>query len=81
MTEKIKAVHDDDLEELLESLGIKNKFEARELKCTFCQEIITFDNLHSIFPDSGSIKLTCSKSDCVKLLMGRIEEKQYGNIS
>lgn len=84
MTEKIKtklkAVHDNDLEGLLDSLGLSSKLKAGELKCAFCKEIMTIENLHSIFPDSGSIKLTCSNPDCVKLLMARMEEKQYGNI-
>lgn len=84
MTEKIKtklkAVHDNDLEELLDSLGLNAKLKAGELKCSFCKDVITIENLHSFFPDSGSIKLTCSKPDCVKLLMAKLEEKQYGNI-
>ena len=84
MTEKIKtklrAVHDNDLEELLDSLGLISKLKAGKLKCAFCGEVITFENLHSIFPDSGAIKLTCSNPECVKLLMARLEEKQYGNI-
>lgn len=85
MSEKIKAtlkaVHDNDLEEVLVSLELSSKIKAGEVKCAFCKEVITMENLHSLFPDSGSIKLTCANPDCVKLLMARLEEKQYGSIS
>lgn len=85
MSEKIKAtlkaVHDNDLEEVLGSLGLSSKIKAGELKCSFCKEVITLENLHSLFPDSGAIKSTCANPDCVKLLMARLEEKQYGSIS
>lgn len=77
---KLKAVHDNDLIGLLESLGLYGKFKAGELKCSFCKDIITFENLHSFFPDSGSIKQTCSKPECVKSLMAKLEDKQYGNV-
>jgi hypothetical protein len=76
---KLKAVHDIDLEGLLDSLGLSSSLRAGKLKCAFCKEVITFENLHSIFPDSGAIKVSCSNPDCVKTLMARMEEKQYGN--
>ncbi len=75
---KLRAVHDDDLEMVMEKLGIASKFRAGKLKCAFCGDVLTLDNLHSIFPDSGSIKLVCSKPECIKQLMARLEEKQYG---
>jgi hypothetical protein len=61
----IKAIHDDDLENFLKGLGIHWDFIHGKLSCAFCKEIITIDNLHSLFPDSGSIKLCCSKPKCV----------------
>lgn len=66
--EKIQAVHDEDLEKVLEGLGILNKFKRGELKCKFCNTTITFGNLHSIFPQSGAIKIVCDNSGCVREL-------------
>ena len=63
--EKIQAVHDEDLEKILEGLGILNKFKHGELKCKFCSKAITFNNLHSLFPQSGDIKLVCDSTNCV----------------
>ncbi len=62
--EQIHAVHDDDLMNYLDGLDILHKFERGELKCKFCGTTITYQNLHSMFPESGSIKLVCEAADC-----------------
>ena len=59
--EKLKSVHEHDLEILLEKLGILGKLKHRKLKCTFCKATITFENLQSLFPRSGAIKIACDK--------------------
>lgn len=53
---KIKAVFDDDLEMLLNELGVLSKFKHGKMKCFFCSIAINNNNLHSIFPDSGAVK-------------------------
>jgi hypothetical protein len=70
----IKAVHDDDLEDVLKGLGIYNDFAYGKLKCAFCRDAITWDNLHSMFPYSGLVRCCCSKPNCVKDLLIRINE-------
>lgn len=73
--ETLKAVHDDDLEEVLRSLGLLHDFRADKLKCKFCKGVITWDSLHSLFPDSGAIKVVCNNVECVKALLGYLEER------
>jgi len=70
----ILAVHDQDLEKILEGLGILDKFKRGELKCNFCKSRITFDNLHSFFPQSGDIKLVCDSSNCFRKLSKLLRE-------
>lgn len=77
MPQTLKAVHDDDLLVLLEKLELLNKFQAGKLTCAFCHDVINFDTLHSIFPDGGTIKLTCTKPACVTALMAKMEGKKY----
>ena len=72
--EKVRAVHDEDLEKILEGLGVLNKLKYGELRCKFCNNTITFNNLHSIFPQSGAIKFVCDSSDCVRELAGLLRE-------
>ncbi len=77
MPQTLKAVHDDDLDSVLEKLGIFSKFKAGQLKCAFCGDAMNFENLHSIFADSGSTKLSCTKPECVVALMSKLEGKKY----
>lgn len=75
MNKKIlKTVHDDDLEDVLKSLGVYRDFNRGELKCAFCKDIINWSNLHSLFPDSNVVKCCCSKPHCVKKLLQQIEK-------
>lgn len=72
--EKVSVVHDDDLENFLEALGVLGKFQRGELLCKFCKTSITFENLHSVFPQSGDIKIVCDKPDCVRQLSDLLRE-------
>ncbi|MDH5505761.1 MAG: hypothetical protein OEZ02_00890 [Anaerolineae bacterium] len=67
-----KYVYDDDLTQLLKNLGVYGKFNAKKFKCPFCQNVITWDNLNSIFPDSGAVKLSCNQPGCVLALADRM---------
>lgn len=64
----INAVYDDDLVQFLKNIQIYADLEAGELKCKFCREIITLDNLLSVFPDSGTIHVCCTKAECSEQL-------------
>lgn len=63
----LNTVHDDELLLLIEKLGLKDKLNQGKLKCKFTGEVITFDNLYSIFPESGDIKLVCDNPTAIKL--------------
>ncbi len=65
----VHAVHDDDLQAVLDKLGLATAFGKGELRCKFCGDVMTWDNLHSLFPDGGSIKLVCDKPECAKALL------------
>jgi hypothetical protein len=72
----LAAVHDDDLVDFMEGLEIYDLFLRREVKCAFCKDTITWDNLHSFFPDSGAVKCSCTKPDCIEKLLARLVERQ-----
>lgn len=75
MKAKLSAVHDDDLIALLKSLNLLEKIKNGEVKCKFTKEIITLDNLHSIFPEEGTIKVVCDTPEAIKSLSEYINEK------
>ncbi|WP_438989510.1 hypothetical protein [Polaribacter sp.] len=75
MKSNLNAVHDDDLEPLLTKLNLLEKVKNGQAKCKFTNEIITLENLHSIFPEEGTIKLVCDSPEAIKLLSEYINEK------
>ncbi|MDC0571059.1 hypothetical protein OAO52_04060 [Flavobacteriaceae bacterium] len=75
MKAKLNAVHDNDLITLLKSLNLLEKIKKGKVKCKFTKEVITLDNLHSIFPEEGTIKVVCDTPDAIKFLSEYINEK------
>ena len=67
---QMKAVHDNDLKKLLESLGVYENVIAGNYQCLFCGRIITLDNIDSIVPHKQSIQFTCDHSHCHLKLIG-----------
>lgn len=70
----MRAVHDDDLDQVLASLGVLSKFRHGSLKCKCCNATITAENLHSFFPQSGSLKFVCDRYSCVRELSRLLRE-------
>lgn len=70
----IKVIHDEDLEDYLEKLGQLKKIKRGKVKCYFCGEQITLENLYSLFPFSGDIKYVCDKKECIKNLSKLLDD-------
>ena len=60
----IQAVHDDDLEDLLRSLGVLDSVLARDHQCLFCNELIDLNNIFGILPINNEIVFCCNKPKC-----------------
>jgi hypothetical protein len=65
----LNVVHDDELLQLIEKLGLKKRMDEGKLKCKFTGTVITFENLYSLFPESGDIKLVCDTPEAIKLFI------------
>lgn len=65
----LNAVHADDLENLLLKVELLEQFKDGTLKCKFCHDVVTADNIYSIIKDSGQHKVVCEKAECVSQLM------------
>lgn len=68
---KIRAVHDQDLENFLQSIGILNKIKSGRLHCSFCGTVITMDNFQCVYPQNKTIKACCSAVGCYKSILTR----------
>lgn len=67
---KMKAVHDKDLENLLKSLNVYDDVVNHKCTCLFCRNIITLDNIDSIVPYEQTVQFTCDNTDCHTKLLG-----------
>lgn len=70
----LNAIHDNELTELIENLRLTEKLKNGLLKCKFTGTTITFNNLYSIFPESGDIKLVCDTPEAIKLFISYLDE-------
>ncbi len=67
----LKAVHDEDLERFLDSIGYLRKIKAGRMSCATCGNIVTLDNFQCIYPENGGVKVCCSASRCYEKLVAR----------
>lgn len=74
----LKAVYDPDLEDLMERLGLLGRFNAGSLHCSSCKDQITRDNLHAFFAHGGQIKVSCSRPECIRILLDRFAPPLLG---
>lgn len=67
---QMKAVHDNDLEKLLKSLGVYEDVVNGKYHCLFCNNVITAENIDSIVPHEQSVQFTCDNPLCHSRLIG-----------
>lgn len=73
---QLNAVYEKDLDNLLRKMGIKEDFDAGKIKCKFCKETISKENLHSILPQASAFNLICDKPECVIALAEYLDERK-----
>jgi hypothetical protein len=60
----VKAVHDADLNSFLERLGLLEDIKSGQLRCIFCDCVLTLDGFGGIFNENGELKPFCQKTEC-----------------
>ncbi|HTO15981.1 MAG TPA: hypothetical protein VLZ83_09425 [Edaphocola sp.] len=73
--EKIKAVSDDKLIDLLKNINLYDDVIIGKIKCKFCGETAKIECISAIFPDSGSIKVACDSPKCIAGLNNFLNQK------
>ncbi len=61
---ELKAILDNELEELLKNLELYDDFVNHKLKCFYCDKLINEDNFFSVFVHDHKIKICCNEFDC-----------------
>jgi hypothetical protein len=63
--EKLKAVHDNDLEQFLSSIGVLDQVIGGYYHCMICDIQITIENLGAIYPKDNKINFVCERLSCL----------------
>ncbi len=66
MQNLLKTVLPDDMERLMESLGLWGSLEEGKLNCSHCKKTLSKERIFGIYPISGDIKVACNSSDCIQ---------------
>ena len=62
---KISAVHEDDLLDMLETLGFSNDLKSGKIRCPICNTVIHIDNIGAIYHNGNGVQLICDKPSCL----------------
>jgi hypothetical protein len=62
---RMSAIHDKDLDALLDELGIKSKLRNGRLRCAICDSTVTPENLGAFYYDSGQVRVLCNEIGCL----------------
>jgi len=68
---KIKAIYDSDLESFLKKIGFLEDIQKGQLKCSFCNCVLTIDNFGGVFKENGKLKPFCQKTECYMEVLKR----------
>ena len=63
---ELSAVWDDDLQELLGSLGVLQDVTLGNARCVVCGRTVDIDNLGAVMPTPQSTDFSCDDAYCVR---------------
>ena len=63
--EKLRAVHDNDLQQFLSSIGVLDEIRERRHLCSICHTPINIDNLGGVYPEDDKINFVCESLSCL----------------
>ena len=67
----VRAVWDDDLVGLLQSLGVLDMLIEGQIRCAVCDRNVDLDNLGALFGEDEEVQVTCDLTNCVRAATSR----------
>lgn len=68
-TSELKAILDEDFENLLRKLNVYDAVVAGTVACEYCHDKVTIENISMVFPKNGQVCFCCDKKECTNQLM------------
>lgn len=69
MNNTLKAVHDEDLIQLLKSLDVWENVKTGQCRCFYCDRVITQENIGAILPVEQKIQFICDEAECYRKMI------------
>ncbi len=66
---EMKAILDQDFENLLRKLNVYNAIVEGTVHCNFCDDIVNMSNISMVFPKNGEVCFCCDKKFCTDTLL------------
>lgn len=63
----IKAIFKNDLDEFLEKNNMLDDFNNGKIRCCYCNNVVTKENLYSLIPVDDCLKMCCNNAKCCSL--------------
>jgi hypothetical protein len=64
-TTEINAIHEDDLADLLDGLGVGQQYGDGSLRCAFCQRALKESGVGAVRMREEGVVVACARLDCV----------------
>ncbi len=72
----IDVIYEKDLQKFIENIGFYDDFKNNNIKCKFCQNLLSKDNICAILINEGKVDFICNDESCYdKLLIHQKGEK------
>lgn len=75
---EIHAVHESDLDDFLENIGLLEDLENGKLICDICGCKVSRENFRCVYPIAGEIKICCSKLECYQKALTKVKGDKLG---
>ena len=66
---EMKAILDQDFENLLRKLNVYDSVVGGNVHCAFCDDTVNISNISMVFPQNGKVCFCCDKKSCVDKLL------------
>ncbi|RLI80543.1 hypothetical protein DRP04_08050 [Archaeoglobales archaeon] len=63
---EIPAIYEEDLQKVLEKLGVLHDILQGKVKCFICEKEINLDNFGGIVKIKGNLKIVCDNPACIE---------------
>jgi hypothetical protein len=74
----IEAIHEDNLEDFLQKLGLLEDLRSGQLHCSSCNRVVDMNSIQCVFTHEGKIGFCCENQLCYEKMI-EVREGESGH--